>query len=644
MNVIRTHFLTITVFAGIAILGSFLTIANGRGLGTIVESLLSNILQPLLIFICTCAILRLAGLKFTAWVIIGAGVATGAVALLQFVDFAPAWQLRAWLGRFQGSPSQIEEAVVDRTRPMGLSLTPIIFSYHIATAYIITNLLYRRKLMSPPLYGVLVLAMMGMSAANGTRSLLLAIFVHEVLFSVTRLRLGSFMWLVALAALGTVGLLYLDATDSRVANLDDASAIGRWVLWTFGSHLAMDHPFGFGWGFDPTDYAWLYWEDLSDFGKAEGVFRLAIHNAFLNFFLNFGIYGVTIIAFAAYIKPKKFVAAFFAFTAYFVNAFFHNAGVFVGEYYFWFGFAVFLYVYAEQTARGRSPAYSVPPRQPATGGLAPALSLGPSWHPAALGVAPAVPQWPKPSIPDAALLTAIKADLEEFPREGDGHRDVWARLRVCRGIRVSPRRVLRVMRENDLLSPDRPLPVDGITHQNGIAPHPARVMWSTGGIRIFTAAEGWAWIFTAVEHATGECIGWYVGKRGDRFAALEPVSAAITRLCGSTAPGVARGLVLRIGHGSQYLSDDFMKQIGLWGIAPSYAFIEQPAADDVFERFDRTLKETVVQGRTYRTVEELRNAFEDFVDRYDARALSEEDAGRNLLIRGGQRAERRARH
>ena len=62
---------------------------------------------------------------------------------------------------------------------------------------------------------------------------------------------------------------------------------------------------------------------------------------------------------------------------------------------------------------------------------------------------------PKPVIPDEALLAAIKHDLATSPWTGEGHRKVWARLRVRDGIRVSRKRVLRVMRQNALLSPHR---------------------------------------------------------------------------------------------------------------------------------------------------------------------------------------------
>jgi hypothetical protein len=62
---------------------------------------------------------------------------------------------------------------------------------------------------------------------------------------------------------------------------------------------------------------------------------------------------------------------------------------------------------------------------------------------------------PRPVVSDDVLLLAIRADLARSPWHGEGHRKVWARLRVMDGIRVVRKRVLRLMRENGLLSPHR---------------------------------------------------------------------------------------------------------------------------------------------------------------------------------------------
>ena len=163
---------------------------------------------------------------------------------------------------------------------------------------------------------------------------------------------------------------------------------------------------------------------------------------------------------------------------------------------------------------------------------------------------PAKRRGPKPAISDQALLVAIEADLEASPWEGEGYRKVWARLRVCRDIRVARKRVLRLMRENNLLSPHRCRRRGGNPHDGEIITHAPNLMWGTDGVRVFTVDDGWGWIFTAVEHWNAECVGWHVCKRGDRFAALQPISMGLAGLYGSTAAGAARGLALRMDHGS----------------------------------------------------------------------------------------------
>jgi transposase InsO family protein len=224
---------------------------------------------------------------------------------------------------------------------------------------------------------------------------------------------------------------------------------------------------------------------------------------------------------------------------------------------------------------------------------------------------------PRPTISDAALLEAIRADLKRSSFSGEGYRKVWARLRVLDGIRVARKRVLRLMREHDLLSPHRHPQGEPELHEGVITTSTPNVLWGTDGARVFTVDEGWVWIFSAVEHWNGECVGVHVCKKGDRFAALEPIAQGVTRLFGAVTADVARGLSLRMDHGSQYLADDFLNQIKHWGITPSFAFVAEPQTNGVAERFNRTLKEQVVHGRTYRTVDELRAAVSAFVQIYN---------------------------
>jgi len=85
---------------------------------------------------------------------------------------------------------------------------------------------------------------------------------------------------------------------------------------------------------------------------------------------------------------------------------------------------------------------------------------------------------PKTAISDMKLLAAIKANLASSPFSGEGHRKVWAHLRVRDGIRVGRKRVLRIMRENSLLSPFRGRRGSAALHDGRICTDSPNEMWS----------------------------------------------------------------------------------------------------------------------------------------------------------------------
>lgn len=224
---------------------------------------------------------------------------------------------------------------------------------------------------------------------------------------------------------------------------------------------------------------------------------------------------------------------------------------------------------------------------------------------------------PKPKMADTDLLAAIEADLQASPFTGEGHRKVWARLRILRDIRVSRARVLRLMRENALLSPHRRPQGAPNLHDGSIITNRPNEMWGTDGIRIETVDEGWVWVFSAVDHFDACCVGIHTVKTGNRFAALQPIAQGLHSEFGATGADAGRGLALRMDHGTQYTADDFLNQVKFWGIAPSFAFVAEPQTNGVAERFNRTLKEQAIHGRIFSNVEEVRAAVTDFKDRYN---------------------------
>jgi transposase InsO family protein len=223
---------------------------------------------------------------------------------------------------------------------------------------------------------------------------------------------------------------------------------------------------------------------------------------------------------------------------------------------------------------------------------------------------------------DAALVEAIRAVLTASPFHGEGHRKVWVRLRVA-GVRTSKRRVLRLMRENNLLAPTRAgVPRGPRTHDGTIIPEAVDTMWGTDLTTTLTG-EGQVAVFVAVDHCSAECVGIHAALRATRFEALEPIRQGVRRCFGAFAKEIARGLAIRHDHGSQYMSDAFQKELAFLGVASSPAFVRAPEGNGCAERFIRTLKENLLWVRPFDTVEELRQALLVFRELYNTTWLIE---------------------
>src|SRR6478609_5584154 len=175
---------------------------------------------------------------------------------------------------------------------------------------------------------------------------------------------------------------------------------------------------------------------------------------------------------------------------------------------------------------------------------------------------------PMGALSDAALAAAIKAVLAASPFHGEGHRKVWARLRL-KGIRTSLRRVLRLMREHDLLAPSRiGAPRGPRNHDGTIIPETIDTLWGTDMTTGWTA-EGQAAVFVAVDHHSAECVGIHASRQATRFEALEPLRQGVREHFGGFANGIASGLSVRHDHGSQYMSRAFQDELHFLGIESS---------------------------------------------------------------------------
>ena len=144
------------------------------------------------------------------------------------------------------------------------------------------------------------------------------------------------------------------------------------------------------------------------------------------------------------------------------------------------------------------------------------------------------------------------------------------------GVRTSKARVLRLMREHDLLAPSRVgAPRGPRNHDGTIIPDAVDIMWGTDMTTTWTG-EGQAAVFVAIDHHSAGCVGVHAARRGTRFEALEPLRQGVRQHFGGFAKDIAAGLALRHDHGSQYMSDTFQGELEFLGSEGSLAFVRAP--------------------------------------------------------------------
>lgn len=224
---------------------------------------------------------------------------------------------------------------------------------------------------------------------------------------------------------------------------------------------------------------------------------------------------------------------------------------------------------------------------------------------------------PKTSVSDGDLLTAIRQILATSPFHGEGYRKVRARLAHA-GLKVGGKRVLRLMRQHHLLAPRRLGPPNGNpAHDGRIITERPNEMWGTDATRFYTGQDGWCWFFGAIDHYTDEVVGWHVAKRGDRWAALQPLRDGVQTLFGSFAKDIARGLQIRCDWGPQYIAAAWIAEVHWLGMTISPSFVGEPQCNGVAERFMRTLKEQCLYLHQFESLDQARQIIGAFIQRYN---------------------------
>lgn len=226
---------------------------------------------------------------------------------------------------------------------------------------------------------------------------------------------------------------------------------------------------------------------------------------------------------------------------------------------------------------------------------------------------------PKPKHSYNDVLNAIKNEIQNSLFRSEGYLKIKKRMSK-RGIIVAKDRVNTIMRENELLSPVRPVK-DGRKnkHDGTIITTSPNIMWATDGKKFYSEKEGWCWFFGVIDHFNDEIITWHIQKIGNRFAAMAPVQRAVRKIFNSLEKGVCKNtaLQLRSDHGSQYDSKDFMNEMKFLGLDMSKAYVRSPECNGIIERFHRTLNEQVFSVTVIKSLDHAQQVLEKFISDYN---------------------------
>lgn len=334
--------------AGLAVLGTFVSLINGTAPGVIFQAVMEVHVQIVLTLMVAAVLADIAGMKTTAMVfamVVGGSVLIG---LLQLLDIQAGWSARVILGRFQGEDMSTNTSFL-HGRPLGLAFSPIQFATHAALAFAVYAAAReqgRGLIDRKPDADLLILMALGAlcvaSIICGTRSPILGAVMFFMIYALRRP--GS--WLVLLimlagAALYLVGPLLLEAFQSaqpRVLRTDDNSATGRGSLFSLGVVLFTENPLGYGLAFSPKDHWAIYWHELYTLANPSVIKEAELHNYVLNMINTYGI-GLILTAPIVYQLLWRGRNMIMFYIPYIVHIMFHNSGPFWNDTLFWFTIA-----------------------------------------------------------------------------------------------------------------------------------------------------------------------------------------------------------------------------------------------------------------------------------------------------------------
>jgi putative transposase len=187
------------------------------------------------------------------------------------------------------------------------------------------------------------------------------------------------------------------------------------------------------------------------------------------------------------------------------------------------------------------------------------------------------------------------------------------------GVPVNHKRVLRLMREDNLLCLRRRAFVPATTdsrHDWAVVPNMTRGIVLTGIDQLWVAdityvrlLEEFAYLAVVLDAFSRRVIGWALEDHLQASLAVAALNMALV-----TRRPPPHSLIHHSDRGVQYACRDYTIILEAHGIVPSMSRIGCPTDNAKAESFMKTLKQEEIDGRAYRTADQARSAIGAFIE------------------------------
>jgi putative transposase len=226
-----------------------------------------------------------------------------------------------------------------------------------------------------------------------------------------------------------------------------------------------------------------------------------------------------------------------------------------------------------------------------------------------------------PSDPVEQVIVA-----EALAHQTDGYRMVTAFVRRRLGVAVNRKRVLRVLRERELIQRRRPL--ERRKRPGFFRVERPRQLWQLDMTSVWVAEHGWTYLMAMIDCCTREIVAWQLSLRCRADEAIALVDRAVAE------HGVLPGeLTVGSDNGSAFTARRFRAQLAELGIRHRRGGYRDPESQAFIESWFGKLKEREVWLNEYETLDDARRGISGYVERYHHRPHSGLDYRTPLEVR-----------